>query len=126
MGLGKTRTAIVAAREEAPDGPFLVICPASVKLNWRREIQLVEPGADVQVARRRIVAVRARAPLDGRQLRPRVPPPRGARRRSEWAVIVVDEAHYIKNDSVRSRRTLELLGVAGKRRRPAGPAPPTC
>ena len=49
MGLGKTRTAIVAAREEAPDGPFLVICPASVKLNWRREIQLVEPGADVQV-----------------------------------------------------------------------------
>ena len=49
MGLGKTRTAIVAAREEAPDGPFLVICPASVKLNWRREIQLVEPGADVHV-----------------------------------------------------------------------------
>ena len=49
MGLGKTRTAIVAAREEQPDGPFLVICPASVKLNWRREIQLVEPGADVQV-----------------------------------------------------------------------------
>ena len=29
-------------------------------------------------------------------------------------MVIVDEAHYIKNDSVRSRRTLELLGVAGK------------
>ncbi len=65
-------------------------------------------------ARRRRRAVRARAPLDGRQLRPRVPPPRGARRPVDWAVVIVDEAHYIKNDSVRSRRTLELLGVAGK------------
>ena len=43
MGLGKTRTAIVAAREAAPEGPFLVICPASVKLNWRREIHSSSP-----------------------------------------------------------------------------------
>jgi SNF2 family DNA or RNA helicase len=42
MGLGKTRQAIVAVREAAPKGPFLVICPAGVKLNWRREIGLVE------------------------------------------------------------------------------------
>src|SRR6478735_173262 len=49
MGLGKTRQAIIAAREAAPEGPYLVICPAAVKLNWRREIRLVEPDADVQV-----------------------------------------------------------------------------
>src|SRR5437867_3986638 len=47
MGLGKTRQAIVAVREAAPDGPYLVVCPAGVRLNWRREIHLVEPGADV-------------------------------------------------------------------------------
>ena len=49
MGLGKTRQAIVAVREAAPTGPFLVICPAGVKLNWRREIGLVEAEDDVQV-----------------------------------------------------------------------------
>src|SRR6478735_5115030 len=49
MGLGKTRQAIVAVREAAPAGPFLVICPAGVKLNWRREIGLVEDETDVQV-----------------------------------------------------------------------------
>src|SRR5207244_1490847 len=49
MGLGKSRTAIIALREAAPDGPFLIICPAGVRLTWRREIHAVEPGADVLV-----------------------------------------------------------------------------
>src|SRR5262245_8619683 len=49
MGLGKTRQAIIAVREAAPAGPFLVVCPAGVKLNWRREIELVEDDADVQI-----------------------------------------------------------------------------
>jgi SNF2 family DNA or RNA helicase len=33
MGLGKTRQAIVSLRHTAPDGPYLVVCPASVKRN---------------------------------------------------------------------------------------------
>ena len=49
MGLGKTRTAIVSAREHSPEGRVLVIAPASVKLGWKREIQLVEPDAAVDV-----------------------------------------------------------------------------
>ena len=38
MGLGKTRQAIVALRHASPGGPYLVVCPASVKRNWAREI----------------------------------------------------------------------------------------
>ena len=49
MGLGKTRTAIIALREADAAGPYLIICPAAVKLNWRCEIQQVEPDADVHV-----------------------------------------------------------------------------
>ena len=60
MGLGKTRQAIVAAARRRAGGPFLVVCPASVKLNWRREIRMVEPGADVQVVGGGPRAVRAR------------------------------------------------------------------
>ncbi len=45
MGLGKTRQAIVALRHVAPDGPYLVVCPASVKRNWAREIRIAAPDA---------------------------------------------------------------------------------
>ncbi len=49
MGLGKTRQSILAARHVASRGPWLVVCPASVKLNWAREIRTVEPGARVEI-----------------------------------------------------------------------------
>jgi SNF2 family DNA or RNA helicase len=37
MGLGKSRTAIIALREADSAGPYLIICPAGVKLTWRYE-----------------------------------------------------------------------------------------
>ena len=49
MGLGKTRQAIVSLRHAAPSGPYLVVCPASVKRNWAREIEQATPGASVRV-----------------------------------------------------------------------------
>src|SRR5262249_12968025 len=69
MGLGKTRQAIIAVREAAPDGPFLVVCPAGVKLGWEREIRMIE-GAEASI---RVV--------DGK-----APPDNGAR----WNVINFD------------------------------------
>ncbi len=45
MGLGKTRQAIVVLPGASPTGPRPVICPASLKLNWEREIRMVEPAA---------------------------------------------------------------------------------
>jgi hypothetical protein len=42
-------TAIIALREAAPAGPFLIVCPAGVRLTRRREIRLVEPYADIHV-----------------------------------------------------------------------------
>src|ERR687891_140828 len=47
MGLGKTRQAIVALRHAAPSGPYLVVCPASVKRNWAREIAIAAPTGPV-------------------------------------------------------------------------------
>src|SRR6476646_821298 len=49
MGLGKTRQAIVSLRHAAPGGPYVVVCPASVKRNWAREIGQAIPGASVHV-----------------------------------------------------------------------------
>ena len=43
MGLGKTRQSVIAMVEAEGEGPYLVICPASIKRNWAREIEIVFP-----------------------------------------------------------------------------------
>lgn len=111
MGLGKTRQSILGMVEGEPAGPFLVVCPASVKLNWVREIQAVL-GADVPV---HVVDRTNPLPQGG---------PEGwavinysilkkhfdALWVVDWGGIVFDEAHYLKNHrSLRSRTARELL-----------------
>ena len=49
MGLGKTRQAIAAMQVAAPEGAILVVCPASLKLNWRREIRVADPSPRIEV-----------------------------------------------------------------------------
>src|SRR6476469_241510 len=49
MGLGKTRQAIVSLRHLTPGGRRLVVCPASVKRNWAREIAVVAPDSPVLI-----------------------------------------------------------------------------
>lgn len=48
MGLGKTRQAILAALQITKGG--IVLCPASLKTNWAREILLVDPDANIAIA----------------------------------------------------------------------------
>ena len=112
MGLGKTRQAIVAMSEMAPTGPYLVVCPASVKRNWAREIEAVKPDAKVALV----------GPDD---------PPASdwsgwvvvhydvlkkhlnALVLFDWAGIVFDEAHYLKNHtSQRSKYGRQIVGAA--------------
>jgi SWI/SNF-related matrix-associated actin-dependent regulator 1 of chromatin subfamily A len=111
MGLGKTRQAVVSLRHRAPAGPYLVVCPASVKRNWAREIGLVAPEASTLVIEGSAsVPVTAewvivnydilRAHADTLQ---RVP----------WAALVFDEAHYLKNHtSARSKLARDLTARA--------------
>ena len=112
MGLGKTRQAIVSLRHLTPAGPRLVVCPASVKRNWAREIAVVAPDSPVLV-------VEGSAPIAptgewvivnydilGRHM--------DALQRVPWAALVFDEAHYLKNHtSTRSRHARQLTTTAG-------------
>jgi SWI/SNF-related matrix-associated actin-dependent regulator 1 of chromatin subfamily A len=107
MGLGKTRQAIVSLRHVAPAGPYLVVCPASVKRNWAREIELVAPDASILV-------VEGSAPVDPRASWVVVNYDILGRHREAlepvaWAALVFDEAHYLKNHtSARSRLARDL------------------
>ena len=120
MGLGKTRQAIVALQHRAPSGRYLVVCPASVKRNWAREIGIATPDATTHVIERG-----AGPPSDEQwvivnydilgkhiDILGAIP----------WAGIVFDEAHYLKNHrSARSRLARQLADRA-KGRDGAGPA----
>ena len=119
MGLGKTRQAIVALRHVAPDGPYLVVCPASVKRNWAREIHIAAPDASTHVVERGAdvpaqpewVIVNYDILSKHMDTLVRVP----------WAGLVFDEAHYLKNHtSARSKLARQLADQARIR---GGPAP---
>ena len=47
MGLGKSRQTVVACRLAAGKQRVLIVCPASLRLNWEREIKMVYPDAIV-------------------------------------------------------------------------------
>ncbi|MEV6495984.1 DEAD/DEAH box helicase [Streptomyces prunicolor] len=127
MGLGKTVQAIAALAHLAAEGHshFLVVCPASVLINWTREIgarstlrALPVHGPDRQDAygewsERGGVAITTfdtlhtlPAPVDKS--------PKGRRTRTEApsgptpGMLVVDEAHYVKNPDTRRTKSVAL------------------
>jgi len=109
MGLGKTRQAIVAMQLGTPRGMILVVCPASLKLNWKREIVLVDPDASVE-----IIGIDKEPVANPRWviLNYDILAKHAERLHSiDWAGVILDEAHFIKNASRRTSHCLKLLGV---------------
>jgi SWI/SNF-related matrix-associated actin-dependent regulator 1 of chromatin subfamily A len=113
MGLGKTRQAVVAMREAAPGGPYLVVCPASVKRNWAREIHLVDPTITVHI----IGDPEYELPnaewtvinydILGKHF--------GQLENTRWQGFVFDEAHYLKNRNAKRSKLSMTLAQTGER-----------
>ena len=109
QGLGKTIEAI-AALEHDGAYPAIVVCPASLKRNWERELRRWIPhravellsgrggvlaGADVTIVNYEIVEGR----LDGlRSLAPQA--------------LVIDESHYCKNTKAKRTKAVARLAAA--------------
>ena len=106
MGLGKTIQAIGTINGDESIRRVLVVCPASLRLNWQREMEkwLVRPlkigiakgkewpqNVDVVVINYDIAAKHA-ASLHG----------------ETWDLVILDEAHYCKNP--KAARTKAILG----------------
>ncbi|MFB8218300.1 DEAD/DEAH box helicase [Streptomyces anulatus] len=112
MGLGKTVQAIAALAHLAAHGEshFLVVCPASVLINWTREIRARSTLRAVPVHG----AERSEAFADWRETGGVAVTtfdalhllPEGAAAEVRPGMLVVDEAHFVKNPEARRSRAV--------------------
>ena len=112
MGLGKTvqALAIIAATREVP---AVIVCPTSLRVNWKREAAKWIPGASVEV----LYGTRPRDTFADIQVI-------GYDVLHAWAesltprLLVLDEAHYTKNGT--TRRAQATLRLADRCREAGG------
>lgn len=106
MGLGKTIQAIGLINTLPSIKRVLIVCPASLKINWQNElitwssrpftVHVINPGspwlpADIVICNYEQVA-KHRAEIN----------------KVAWNLLICDESHYLKND--KSQRTQQIVG----------------
>lgn len=107
MGLGKTIQAIGMINADPSIRKVLVICPASLKLNWRRELNkwLVRP-LKISIAEGKICQAEY---VDVTIMNYDILDRHAATLRAvQWDLVVIDEAHYLKNP--KAKRTQAVFG----------------
>ncbi|MFI3303071.1 MAG: SNF2-related protein, partial [Rikenellaceae bacterium] len=116
MGLGKTVQSIAVLLNRAERGASLIVAPASVVHNWQSELQRFSPSLRCRVLHDNIAEresiVQSAEPFDvvitTYGLLNRVAEIITAK---EWNVILLDEAHNIKNrDTKSSKVAMNLMG----------------
>lgn len=108
MGLGKTIQSLAWLSFHPELTPVLVVCPASVKLNWKKEIEKWLPGRKVQILygtdthtlNSDIVIINYDILSAWTQ--------RLAKQR--FTVMITDEAHYYKNSKAKRTKAVKRLG----------------
>ena len=106
MGLGKTIQAIGVINSSPQMKKILLVCPASLKLNWKRELDkwLVKKRPIIISDSKMFCAVDGVSIINYDILHKHI----DEIRCTEWDLIVLDEAHYLKNRS--ARRTKMVFG----------------
>jgi SWI/SNF-related matrix-associated actin-dependent regulator of chromatin subfamily A-like protein 1 len=117
MGLGKTRQAIIAAGQVLNGPKVLIVCPASLKINWQREIEMVYPDAQIGIISTtedidypsQVNWFIINYDIVGKKID-----------FINWAIdvglidtMILDEAHYIKGKSIRATA---IIGGIAKRK----------
>ncbi len=109
QGLGKTIQALAALEAEAAF-PAVVVCPASLKLNWEREAERWLPHRTrTVVSGRESVARRADLTILNYEI---VADHRTALLRAEPRALVLDESQYVKNARAKRTRAVRKLAEA--------------
>ena len=109
QGLGKTVEALAAL--EADDAyPAVVVCPASLKLNWAREAAHWLPHRRVAVIEGRLaVPPVGEITILNYEI---VAAHREALARTKLRALVIDESHYVKNPQAKRTQAVRRLATA--------------
>jgi SWI/SNF-related matrix-associated actin-dependent regulator of chromatin subfamily A-like protein 1 len=108
MGLGKTIQALAWLQLHPEIGPAIVVCPASLKLNWEREIQNWLPNPSVQIlsgttpwkiSNKRIIIINYDILESWVEELKKVNP----------QVLITDECHYYKSNKAQRTRAVKKL-----------------
>jgi hypothetical protein len=111
QGLGKTIEALASLEADAAY-PAIVVCPASLKLNWLRELERWLPSRSAQA----LAGTRADAPIAPADVTvvnydivaARLPALRALSPRA----LVLDESHYCKNATAKRTQAVQRLSAA--------------
>lgn len=110
QGLGKTIEALAAIEADGAY-PAVVVCPASLKLNWAREVRRWLPGREVQV-----ISGTGSGPLPAAEISIVNYDILAARLAALSALgpraLVLDEAHYCKNAAAKRTQAVHRLATA--------------
>lgn len=117
MGLGKTIQAITMLLHRASEGPALVVCPASVLPNWANELFRFAPSLQVKQISNgsRSAVLKTAGPFD------MVLITYGILQSEDkllagvhWNMVVLDEAHTIKNYQTKTSKAAMALQAGFK------------
>lgn len=113
MGLGKSYQALVAAGD-GTKAATLIVCPASLKINWEREVKMVYPEDVIQTIQsgpEQAIGYDASWIIINYDLLEKYANQLIAMKEAgQIDSAIVDEAHYIKNDKAeRSKATLRVI-----------------
>ncbi len=109
QGLGKTIEAL-AALQAADAFPAVVVCPANLKLNWRREAEAWLPGRTVEVLSGLGAGEERGEPADVTIVNYEVLGARLAQLTAQAPrAVVIDEAHYCKNAAAKRTQAVQRL-----------------
>jgi SWI/SNF-related matrix-associated actin-dependent regulator 1 of chromatin subfamily A len=123
MGLGKTMQAIGVINAQGAIIRTLVVCPATLKLNWKNELEkwLVRQPQTVEVAYAnkpfpRASTVIINFDILGRMCKceDKVVSPECPLHSETWGVLIVDECHFVKNP--KTQRSKAVKAIKAKQR----------
>jgi SWI/SNF-related matrix-associated actin-dependent regulator 1 of chromatin subfamily A len=108
MGLGKTTSAIIASIE-SNSKKILIICPATLKINWKREIENYSDKS-VYIAEGKNFSSDADYVIINYDIIKNFHDPKKKTDsqiiNSNFDLVIVDEAHYIKNGSAQRTKLI--------------------
>jgi SNF2 family DNA or RNA helicase len=121
MGLGKTLQALALIESECSDSlaPSIIVCPASLVLNWESEAKKFTPGLTVQTVmgsaaeRGKIIDCARGAEYPVVFVTSYDLLKRDARRYEgmDFRFVILDEAQYIKNQTTQNAKAVKLLSA---------------